>query len=74
MLTKDYEEKTRLASQSKQSQTNPISTKAQTGATSILKKDYERIGACGVQKSKAKQSQSAQKPEMNANFFGYKEL
>ena len=28
VLTKDYEEKTRLASQSKQSQTNPISAKA----------------------------------------------
>jgi len=28
----------------------------------------------GRMENKAKQSQFAQKPEMNANFFGYKEL
>jgi hypothetical protein len=38
--------------------TKPISAKAQMSASLVLTKDYERIAACGVRKSKAKQSQT----------------
>jgi hypothetical protein len=63
-----------LPARQKQSQTKPNAEKPKMDVSVFATKDYEKNRACGVQKSKANQSQFAQKPEMNANFFGYKEL
>jgi hypothetical protein len=41
---------------------------------SVSTKDYERIAAYGVQKSKAKQSQFPRGPEIDPNSFAEKGL